>query len=263
MSHGAILFRMYAKMPRLILIAIAFAVILFSTGCGGDRPAAEPSAGTEPAAAQPAAGQAPAAAPQATASQRAQTPGSAPASASQEPRPAPKPAVAVLDAGTVLKVRTTSTLSTKSSQTGDTFEASLEEPVLSEGRVVFPKGTMVRGRVIESDPGGRVKGVATIALALTAIDAPGEPVRISTSTVGREAPQTKKKDAMKVGIGAGVGAAIGAIAGGGKGAAIGAAAGGGAGTGAVLATRGDPAVVPAESVLRFTLKEAVKVELPQ
>jgi hypothetical protein len=62
-----------------------------------------------------------------------------------------------------------------------------------------------------------------------------------------------------VGIGAGVGAAIGAIAGGGKGAAIGAGAGGAAGTGTVLATRGDPAVLPSESLITFKLQAPVTV----
>src|SRR6266511_178751 len=50
-----------------------------------------------------------------------------------------------------------------------------------------------------------------------------------------------------------------AIAGGGKGAAIGAGAGGGAGTGLVLATRGDPAVVPSESKLTFRLQGPITV----
>jgi hypothetical protein len=89
--------------------------------------------------------------------------------------------------------------------------------------------------------------------------ASGGSVGISTSTITRDANSTKKKDAMKIGIGSGVGAAIGAIAGGGKGAAIGAAAGGGAGTGVVLGTHGDAAVIPSESVLHFTLRAPVRV----
>jgi hypothetical protein len=70
---------------------------------------------------------------------------------------------------------------------------------------------------------------------------------------------TKKEDAVKVGVGSGIGAAIGAIAGGGKGAAIGAGVGAGAGTGVVLATKGDPAVIPSESALTFQLKAPLTV----
>ncbi|HWR54257.1 MAG TPA: hypothetical protein VN428_24330, partial [Bryobacteraceae bacterium] len=148
---------------------------------------------------------------------------------------------------------TTSALSSKTNAAGDVFEASLAEPVLSGGREVLPRGAAVQGRVTNVDAGGRVKGLATLSLALTAVNARGNSVPIATSAVSKQAETTKKKDATKVGIGAGIGAAIGAIAGGGKGAAIGAATGGGAGTAAVLATRGDAAVIPAESVLTFEL----------
>jgi len=126
--------------------------------------------------------------------------------------------------------------------------------------MVAEKGTAVMGRVVESDPGGRIKGVASLQLQLTSLKtAEGREIKISTNTIEREAATTKGQDAAKVGIGAGVGAAIGALAGGGKGAAIGAAAGAGAGTGAVLATRGKAAEVPAETRLTFKLSEPVRV----
>jgi len=114
--------------------------------------------------------------------------------------------------------------------------------------------------VSNSDPGGKVKGVASISLALRELQlADGRTVSIGSSTYAKEAKSTKKKDAAKIGIAAGVGTAIGAIAGGGKGAAIGAGVGGGAGTGAVLLTRGDPAVIPPESTVSFRLTTPVKV----
>lgn len=162
-----------------------------------------------------------------------------------------------LPAGTALVVRTTSTMSTRTQQTGQSFTAHIEQPVLLNGLEVFPKGAMVEGTVVDSDEGGRVKGLAILAVRLTGLHrANGQLVNISTNSLAVEARSTKKKDALKVGIGSGVGAAIGAIAGGGKGAAIGAAAGAGAGTGVVLATHGDSAVIPSESVLRFTLSAA-------
>ena len=84
-------------------------------------------------------------------------------------------------------------------------------------------------------------------------------IEISTNARAREAKTTKKKDATKVGIATGIGAGIGAIVGGKKGAGIGAATGAGAGTGVVLATRGDPAVFPSETVLTFRLRTPVTV----
>lgn len=174
---------------------------------------------------------------------------------------APVPAARVtLPEGTVLKVRTTNTLSTKTSQPGDKFEATLEEPIEEGGHVVVAKGTHVEGKVVESDPGGRVKGRAELAVRLTQLHlSDTRSVDLETNVLGREAKSTHKEDAAKIGIGTAAGAVIGAIAGGGKGAGIGAASGAAAGTGLVLATRGDAAVLPAESVLSFHLRAPVTI----
>ena len=159
-----------------------------------------------------------------------------------------------------MTVRTTTTLSTKTAQSGQTFTATLEEPLAQGSTVIAPKASTVEGEVVESDPGGRVEGVASISVRLTSLTTPdGRQINLVTNSLTHQAKTTKKKDAAKIGIGAGIGAAIGAIAGGGKGAAIGAGAGAGTGTGAVLATRGDAALIPAETVLQFRLESPVTV----
>jgi hypothetical protein len=128
------------------------------------------------------------------------------------------------------------------------------------GVTIAKRGATVNGTIIDSDPGGRVKGVATITLGITRIrTVDGQSLPVSASTVQIEAKTTKKKDAAKIGIGAGAGALIGGIAGGGKGAGIGALVGGGGGTAVVLATRGDPAVVPSETVLNLKLSAPLTV----
>lgn len=171
------------------------------------------------------------------------------------------PPVRRLEAGTKIVVRTLGAVSTKTSQPGSTFEATLAEPLVADGYVVAAKGAAVEGVVTNADPGGRVKGVATISVALRSIVLPdGNRLPIKTGSVGRRAKTSKGKDAMKVGIASGIGAAIGAIAGGGKGAAIGAGAGAAGGTGVVMATRGEPATIPAESLLTFTLSAPVEVK---
>jgi hypothetical protein len=162
--------------------------------------------------------------------------------------------------GTPIKVRTETALSTKSAKTGDSFTATLAEPIMIDDKVVAPSGAQVEGLVVNSDPGGRVKGVAILSVRLTRLHVGDHDVKIDTGVVARRARTTKRKDAAEVGIGAGIGAAIGAIAGGGQGAAIGAASGGAAGGGVVLATHGEPASIGAESVLTFKLTAPVTVE---
>ncbi len=199
------------------------------------------------------------------------------ASANVTPEPSPAPAASAeksswskfassthtvtLPAGTVIAVRTTSTLTTKENHNGEAFHASLEEPLVQGQDLIAAKGADVSGVVADSDPGGRVKGRATLGLRLSSLATVNGDQAVTTNTVWHEAPGTKKKDAAKIGIGSGVGAVIGALAGGGRGAAIGAGAGAGAGGAYVLATRGDPAVVPAESVLRFRLEAPVTLEV--
>jgi hypothetical protein len=167
-----------------------------------------------------------------------------------------------LPVGSTIRVRTTSTLSTKSVEQGAAFAGSLAEPIEVDGTVIAARGANVTGRVVTSDDGGRIKGKAFIEIALTSLQlVNGETVAVETAPFGQEAKSSTKKDAAKVGIASGVGAAIGAIAGGGKGAAIGAGVGAGAGTGAVLATKGEAAVIPAESVISFRTQSSISVKL--
>lgn len=175
--------------------------------------------------------------------------------------PPPPPKVATVDAGTAFRVRTTNTLSTKTAKPGEQFTGSLEEPITAGNSVVAAKGASVRGTIVEADPGGRVKGLARLAVRVTQIETTDGWKDVSTGAYAVEAKKSTKKDLTKVAIGTGIGAAIGAIAGGGKGAAIGAGAGAGAGTGTVLATRGDAAEIPSESILPFSLNDPLTIQV--
>lgn len=177
-----------------------------------------------------------------------------------ESKPVRVPKTVTIPAGTLLNIRVDETLSAATAQTGDSFRATLDQPVVVDGAVIAERGARVEGRVAEADRGGKVRGVSTLALELVRLNtSDGQRVRLQTDGFTKKAEKSTKKDAVKVGIGAGLGAAIGAIAGGGKGAAIGAGVGGAAGTGAVVATRGDAAEVPAETRMTFRLREPITV----
>lgn len=215
---------------------------------------------TAPAPAQPSPS-ASTAAPSARRSPAAPQASRDPAAPSPAAQPAtPPPRSVTLAAGTLLKVRTTSTVSTKLHKAGDTFVGNLEEPLTQGGWLIAPKGAAVQGRVLESDPGGRVSGVAHLAVAIDQITTgDGQTVGLTTNPVRIEAQRSRGEDAAKVGIATGIGAAVGAIAGGGKGAGIGAATGAGAGTAVVLATRGEAAEIGSETILNFALRVPVTV----
>jgi hypothetical protein len=162
--------------------------------------------------------------------------------------------------GTLLPVRLMERLSTETHQVGDTFSATLDQPLVVDGFVIAERGARVEGKISQSVDAGRVKGTSQLAVELTRLTtADGQKIAIRTADFTKDGEKSTGRDAAKVGIGAAIGSAIGAIAGGGKGAAIGAAAGAGAGTGAVLATRGKAAELPVETRLTFRLAEAVKI----
>jgi len=171
-----------------------------------------------------------------------------------------KPREFTLPAGTPISVRTTGELSTSKLSNGSTFDALLEHDLVSGDMVLAKSGAHVTGVVVSSDPGGRVKGTASLSVGLRAVvGTRGTVIALKTDSYESDAESTKKKDATRTGIATGIGAIIGGIAGGGKGAAIGAGAGAAAGVGTNMATRGAAATIPAEALLEFRLTSPVTV----
>jgi hypothetical protein len=172
----------------------------------------------------------------------------------------PQPRSVTIASGTLVTVRLGETISTERSRQGDSFIATLDGPLVVDGLVIAEKGARANGRLVDVVEAGRVKGLAHLSLELASLMlSDGQKVELRTARFEKEGPSSKTEDAQKVGIGAVIGAAIGAIAGGGKGAAIGAAGGGAAGGGVVAATRGKPAVLPAETKISFRVEQPVTI----
>jgi len=176
------------------------------------------------------------------------------------PRPAPAPQPVVVPVGTELEARLITGLSSKDNKVGDTFEASLEQPVTVDGKTVFPKGADVTGKVTKAVPSGRLKERAELWVTLTSVRAGGRTYDLSTSTTGQKEGSKATRDVVFIGGGAGAGAAIGGATGGGKGAAIGAAIGAAAGTAGAMMTGKRDIVFPSETVLRFRLEQDLKLQ---
>jgi len=170
-----------------------------------------------------------------------------------EPKPAPKPIV--VPSGTSLTVRTSQELNSKNSQSGQTFLATLAQPVGVNGKTALPSGATVSGTVVNAKAKGKIKGQAELSLALTSISVGGHTYSIQTNVLSSTAKGKGKRTAATTGGGAAGGALIGGIAGGGKGAAIGALVGAGAGFIGGAATGNKQIEIPAESALTFTLSE--------
>jgi len=231
---------------RILVLLLASSFWLAACGTSPKPEGAAPSQTAEQGASDQQTSQAPAPAPQPVASQPTPPP---------EP---PKPLV--IPAGTILNVVIDQGLGSKSSQTGDKFSATVENPVSIGGKIVIPKSSTAKGTVVEAKAKGKVKGEARLKLALTSITINGTSYAISTSMSENTSKGKGKRTAATTGGGAAVGAVIGGIAGGGKGAAIGAGVGAGVGFAGGALTGNSQIELPAETSLSFQLTNPVTLK---
>lgn len=162
-------------------------------------------------------------------------------------------------AGTVITVRMIDSVDSKRARPGDEFAATVAEPVVVGDRVVIPKGSEAKTRLMVVKSAGHIKGQSELELELTQLTVDGKVYSVSSGVHTEKGSSRGKHSAKVIGGGAGLGALIGAVAGGGKGAAIGAAVGAGAGTAVEATTRGEQVKVPSEAKVDFTLKNSLTI----
>jgi BON domain len=187
----------------------------------------------------------------------------APPAATPAPTPAPPPPQPiVVPSGTSLVVTVDQALGSKTSQSGQTFLATLARPVSIGGATAIPKGSHVTGTVITAKEKGKIKGEGQLSLALTSITIRGQNYDIETGTLDSTVKGKGKRTAVTTGGGAAGGALIGGIAGGGKGAGIGALVGAAGGLVGGALTGNKQIEIPAETALTFTLSKSLTLPPP-
>jgi hypothetical protein len=225
----------------LSLLALSFICLCFIlAGCqkSADQQAASSGSNTAPAAtdAQSAANQ-----------------------AANAPAPAPAPQPIIVPKGTPIEVVLDQSLSSKTASEGQSFSATVVDPVIVDGQEVIPKGAHARGTITSAKAAGRFKGASELGLALRHIEINGQRYEIAASTPELSKKGKGKRTGALVGGGAGGGALIGGLAGGGKGALIGGLIGAGAGTGGAAFTGNRDVMLPAETGLTFRLVKPLEI----
>jgi hypothetical protein len=165
----------------------------------------------------------------------------------------------MLPAGTSLIVRLIDPVDSQVNKLGDTFKASIDEPVVVDGRTLIPRGADVIAKLVQAQQSGKITGRTELTLDLMSVKVNGRMVDVTTQDVTTASKSRGTRSGAVIGGGAALGAIIGAIAGGGKGAAVGTVAGAGAGTGAQVLTKGQTVKIPAETRLEFILQQAVAI----
>ncbi|HME34110.1 MAG TPA: BON domain-containing protein [Candidatus Sulfotelmatobacter sp.] len=190
----------------------------------------------------------------------AQTPPAPADTAATQPPPFPAaPKKLIIDPGTPVTVRLIDPIDSERNQAGDTFHATLNAALDSDGEEAVPAGVELTGHLVEVKSAGKFAGQSVVVLQLDSLSSGGKTYSLKTDQYRKEGKSRGKNTAEKVGGGAILGGIIGAIAGGGKGAAIGTAAGAGVGGGVQAASKSQQIKLPSETVLNFTLQEPVEV----
>ncbi|MBI2683504.1 MAG: TrbI/VirB10 family protein [Acidobacteriales bacterium] len=150
-----------------------------------------------------------------------------------------------LPAGTVVKMRLETGVTTASNKPGDTFTGRVTEDLYYQGKVVVPVGSSIQGSVTKVDEKRRIKGRSILELRPEYVTLPdgsryvmvagvtGTDAGTKVDNEGRIlAPSIDKRDKIEMAVATGGGAGFGAlVAHSGKGALIGAVIGGGAAVG--------------------------------
>ena len=164
-----------------------------------------------------------------------------------------------IPSGTTIKIRMIDRLTSVEARTGDTFRATLEEPITVNDKELYPRGADVTGRVVDVHTSRRLSEPGELDLVLNTVTSGGKTSSLRVTPLVMKGESHGKSNATKIGGGAALGAIIGAIAGGGKGAAVGTVAGGAAGTGAAAATGKREVEIASETVLSFATATATDV----
>lgn len=164
-----------------------------------------------------------------------------------------------LPAGAYLRVRINQAMDSRHTQPGAVFDGVVINDIVLGGMVAVPRGAMVQGQVVATNPAGDLKGGGALALQLTQITLEAHTYPLATepwSHLGYS--KTRQTVGTTVGLGA-VGAMIGAVAGGGPGALLGAGIGGVAGLGVSSASHSGDAAMPSEAIVNFRLSQQTAI----
>jgi hypothetical protein len=91
--------------------------------------------------------------------------------------------VGKLREGTPITIRLLNTLSSASARTGDTFEGTLDDPIVIEGQTVIRRGSAVTGRVLAAKDSGQRHNRGYLRLGLVSLNVDGKPMAIETASL--------------------------------------------------------------------------------
>ena len=109
------------------------------------------------------------------------------------------PSATKLPEGTPIPIRLRNVLSSALAHAGDSFTATVDEPVVIDGQTLIDRGTPATGRVLEAKPSanslGRVLVPGYLRIVLVSLNVGGRPVMIETSSIFAKGGSREERDA--------------------------------------------------------------------
>jgi hypothetical protein len=116
------------------------------------------------------------------------------------------PSTTKLPEGTPIAVRLRTVLSSASAHAGDTFSATIEEPVVIDGQTLLDRGTSATGRVLEAKAAASSRGGTTgsstdpgyLRVVLVSLDVGDKKVMVYTSSIFAKGANQKDRSSKNI-----------------------------------------------------------------
>jgi hypothetical protein len=122
------------------------------------------------------------------------------ATAQAPPPPPPPPKKFIIDQGTQLTVRLVDSIDSEKNQTGDTFHATLNAPLTSDGEEAVPAGVEVVGHLVEVKSAGKFKGQSDVVMQLDSLSFGGRTYNLQTDQYSKKGSSRGKNTAAVKGL---------------------------------------------------------------
>ncbi|MFZ0479954.1 MAG: hypothetical protein WAL71_12460 [Terriglobales bacterium] len=93
------------------------------------------------------------------------------------------PFAARLSEGTFLTVRLSKPLSSASAHAGDSFEGTVDDPIMVDQQTLLPRGTPVSGRVLDAKPSAGLRNSGYLRITLVSVNSGGKTLLVDTSSI--------------------------------------------------------------------------------
>ena len=110
------------------------------------------------------------------------------------PNPATRPKPVQVPAGTMINVRLTQGIDVDASQTGQTFKAIVDDPVMMNGSIVIPRGASAVLQAAAVQQSGTMKGSDKISLKMNAIGFGGNVYQVATALCRDKGRRRRQED---------------------------------------------------------------------